>query len=82
MDELLIDIYRIVADKDGRSAANIKLENIVQDMTDTADIEKMKSNKNELNSLLADAVCIGQDDGFITGFTCAIRLFTQCLVKE
>lgn len=82
MDELLIEIYRIISDKEGRTSASTKIEEQLWDLTNNADIDKIINRKEYLNTLLADALCIGQDDGFVTGFTCAIRLLVQCLVNK
>jgi hypothetical protein len=78
---LLTEFYRIVAQQEGRNDRNIKLEEIINDMTQQADIQKLTQNKDYLNTLLADATSIGQDDGFISGFHCATKLLISCLLE-
>jgi len=78
---LLTEMYRIVAQLEGRNDRNIKLEQVISNMTQQADVQKLAQNRDYLNTLLADATSIGQDDGFISGFHCAIKLFVGCLLE-
>lgn len=82
MDDLIIDIYRVIADRDGRTDASIRLESIISAMTKEATIESLSEKESRINDLICNAVCVGQDDGFITGFKLSIKLLLSCLNEK